>query len=547
MKQIRPLILSVLVVVLAGSALVFQPAAANQNVTRLSLSRDFRNAMEVVRAKYVEEIEYPALTKAGIQGMLKVLDPHSDYFDRKAFAEMNSEQRSHYFGIGAQIALRNRGTYILETFEGTPATRAGLRYGDHIVAINGQDTSTWTSDRVRNQLRGERGTTVKVTVQRAGAKEPITVPILRDSVALPSITNFYLVRPDVGYINLSRGFHSTTSDELNSIMADLTEKGARSFILDLRGNRGGYLDQAIRVADRFLQRGQVIVSVRGREGKNFDRDIVAETGATENVPMVVLINRESASASEIVAGAIQDHDRGLIVGESSFGKGLVQNIFPLSDGSGLTLTIARYYTPSGRLIQRDYSNGSLFEYYARRQRPGDPNTGSTPRTEEKRTDLGRTVFGGGGIEPDIKIDNADIFNPVQGRLYPVVYMFTRELVNGQIAGLEKYKVARISFRPDDKPAPYWIDDQVLGAFRQFAARFLADNPEFGVTAPQVEAESVWARKTIRQEVLWAAYGFEYMQRMTNDLDLQLQKGISELPNSAQLAEKSWRARSTSRE
>jgi carboxyl-terminal processing protease len=526
------------------SAFTLKPTAANETVTRTTLTRDFRNAMDLIRAKYVEQVEYQALTKASIQGMLEVLDPHSDYFDRKAFAEMNSEQRSHYFGIGAQIAPRYRGTYILETFEGTPAARAGLRYGDHIIAVDGTDTSTWTSERVRNLLRGERGTIVRVTVQRPGAAEPIIFPIQRDSVALPSITSYYLARPDIGYINLSRGFHSTTSDELNSIMAELSEKGARSFILDLRGNRGGYLDQAIKVADRFLQRGQVIVSVRGRDSKNFDRDITTEIGATEIIPLVVLINRESASASEIVAGAIQDHDRGLIIGESSFGKGLVQNIFPLSDGSGLTLTIARYYTPSGRLIQRDYSNG-LFEYYARRARP-DAGAAPTPRPDEKHTDLGRTVFGGGGIEPDIKVENAAPFNPVQSRLYSAVYLFTRELVNGKVAGLEKYKINNITFKPGDKPAPYLISDEVLKSFREFMVKFLTNNTDLGVTIEQVDGEMDWARKTIRQEVLWAAYGFEFMQRMTDENDLQLQRAITELPKSAELAEKSWRATATIR-
>ena len=546
MKQTRKssLILCALAIFCAMSAFTLKPTAANETVTRTTLTRDFRSAMELIRAKYVEQVEYQALTKASIEGMLQVLDPHSDYFDRKAFAEMNSEQRSHYFGIGAQIAPRYRGTYILETFEGTPAARAGLRYGDHIIAIDGTDTSTWTSDRVRNLLRGERGTIVRVTVQRPGAADPITFPIQRDSVALPSITNYYLARPDVGYINLSRGFHSTTSDELNSIMAELSEKGARSFILDLRGNRGGYLDQAIKVADRFLQRGQVIVSVRGRDSKNFDRDITAELGAKEIIPLVVLINRESASASEIVAGAIQDHDRGLIVGESSFGKGLVQNIFPLSDGSGLTLTIARYYTPSGRLIQRDYSNG-LFEYYARRARP-DAGAAPTPRPDEKRTDLGRTVFGGGGIEPDIKVENASQFNPVQSRLYSPVYLFTRELVNGKIAGQEKYKINNITFKPGDKPTPYLIGDDVLKSFREFMAKFLANNSDLGITIEQVDGEMDWARKTIRQEVLWAAYGFEFMQRMTDDNDQQLQRAITELPKSAELAEKSWRAASSIR-
>lgn len=540
----RMLAFSALALLLSTSALLLRPVAAWQSVSRTSLQRDFRSAMELIREKYVEEVGYAELTKAGIQGMLRVLDPHSDYFDRKAFAEMNSEQRSHYFGIGAQIGARHRGTYILETFEDAPAARAGLRYGDHIIAVDGQDTTNWTSDRVRNLLRGERGTIVQVTVQRPGTPSPLTVAIRRDSVALPSITSYYLARPDVGYINLSRGFHSTTSDELTSVMAELTEKGAQSFILDLRGNRGGYLDQAIKVADRFLQRGQVIVSVRGREGKNFDRDIVVEGGASENFPLVVLINRGSASASEIVAGAIQDHDRGLIVGESSFGKGLVQNIFPLPDGSGLTLTIARYYTPSGRLIQRDYSTG-LFEYYARRARP-DGQAEEKPRIDEKRTDLGRTVFGGGGIEPDIKVENNDAFNPVQGRLYHGIYLFTRELVNGQIPGLDRYKLRGIDYHPGDKAPTYPIGDDVLAAWQKFMAKFIAENSDYGLAESHVAAELDWARRTIRQEVLWAAYGFDRMQQLSNEYDLQLQRAIAELPNSAALSARSWRSPSAIR-
>lgn len=525
--------------VLTG-AFVFGSARASQSSNQSRLSRDFLNAMEIARANYFEEVEYASLTKSGIQGMLRVLDPHSNYFDRRAFAEMTSEQRSHYFGIGAQIAVRRRGTYILETFKNTPAARAGLLYGDHIVAVDGKDTSNWTSDRVRNVLRGERYTPVQVTVQRAGAPAPITVSIGRDAVALPSITSYYLARPTVGYINLSRGFHSTTSEELTRVMAQLTERGANSFVLDLRGNPGGYLDQAIRVADRFLKRGQVVVSVRGREGKNFDKDLTAEFGATENFPVVVLINRDSASASEIVAGAIQDHDRGLIVGESSFGKGLVQHIFPLRDGNGLTLTIARYYTPSGRLIQRDYSSGSLFEYHFRREHSGEANGKTKPAAEEKRTDLGRVVYGGGGIEPDIKIENADIFNNVQARLYPGLFLFARELTAGQIAGQGKYKIDGINFDPGAQPNPYWITDEALKTYRAFMAKFVREFPDYGLSEAQIDAELVWARKQLRQEVLWAAYGFDVMQQLSNELDLQLQRAISELPNSAQLSARSWR-------
>ena len=425
-------------------------------------------------------------------------------------------------------------------FPNTPAHRAGLRFGDHIVAVDGKDTSTWLSDRVRNVLRGERGTTVNVTVRRTGVAQPITVAIRRDSVSLPSITSYYLLRPGIGYVNLSRGFHSTTSDELTRAMADLSEKGARSFVLDLRENRGGYLDQAIKVADKFLARGQVVVSVRGREGKNFDRDITAEAGATENFPLVILIDRESASASEIVAGAIQDHDRGLIVGESSFGKGLVQHIFPLKDGSGLTLTIARYYTPSGRLIQRDYSSGSLFEYYTRRENPQGNEGRPKPQGEEKRTDLGRTVYGGGGIDPDIKVPSSEIFTPAQGRLYHGLFMFARELTAGRIAGLEKYKIDAITFKPGAKANPYWISDDVLAAYQIFMTKFLAENPDYGLTPAAVGTELVWARKQLRQEVLWAAYGYDEMKRLANDLDIQLQRAVAELPNSAELSQKSWK-------
>jgi len=527
-------------VVTIATAFALRQVEAFQGTTLTKLNRDFKSAMEVVRTNYVGEVSYDALTKGGIQGMLRVLDPHSGYFDKKAFAELNSEQRSHYFGIGAQIAPRNRGTYVLETFADTPAYRAGLKFGDHIVSVDGQDTSNWSSERVRNLLRGERGTIVNVVVRRPGSAEPIKVAIKRDSVSLPSITSYYLVRPGIGYVNLSRGFHSTTSDELSRAMADLTERGAGSFVLDLRENRGGYLDQAIKVVDKFLAKGQVIVSVRGREGMGLDRDITAETGASENFPMVVLIDGESASASEIVAGAIQDHDRGLIVGESSFGKGLVQHIFPLRDGSGLTLTIARYYTPSGRLIQRDYSSGSLFDYYFHRENPQDAGA-AKPKGEEKKTDLGRAVYGGGGIEPDIKIPGSDTFTQIQGRLYHGVFMFARELISGRITGLEKYKVDSITFKPGPKANPYWIGDDALKAYKDFMSKFLTDNPDYGLTTDNVEAEMVWARKQLRQEVLWSAYGFDEMKRLTSDLDIQLQKAVEVLPNSAELSQKSWRS------
>ncbi|MGE0130536.1 MAG: S41 family peptidase [Blastocatellales bacterium] len=514
--------------------------SAQDPATPAKLSSDYEKAMNIIRQNYVVELDNETLTKAAIQGMLKTLDPHSDYMDRKAFQEFNEKQHSQYFGIGSQIGTRHRVTYVLEPFKDSPASRAGLRYGDHIVAVNGKDTSAWSSDRVRDLLLGPRGTQVAVTVKRLGVAEPITSTITRDGIWLPSIPNIYMVKPGIGYIGLTRNFQATTSAELTKAMAALREKGAESFILDLRGNGGGYLEQAIRVADSLLQRGQTIVTVRGRPGRNFDQDAIAESGATENFPLVVLTDRTTASASEIVAGAIQDHDRGLIIGEPTFGKGLVQRIFQLSGGSALTLTIAHYYTPSGRLIQRDYSNGSLFEYYYRRSANGDAATSPKKSSDEKKTDLGRTVYGGGGIEPDIKVESADFFTPAQGRLFHGVFLFARELVSGQVAAHPQFKLNGLEYDHKLKPNEFMITDGVLKSFREFAIKFYKDNPDYGITPAMIEENIVWVRKQIRQEVLVAAYGSDKAQQGQADLDLPLQRAITEMPNAADLANRAWR-------
>jgi carboxyl-terminal processing protease len=521
-----------------GTALL-PMVSAQDSLAQSRLSSDYEKAMEIVRQNYVVELDNDTLTKAAIQGMLKTLDPHSDYMDRKAFQEFTEKQHSQYFGIGSQIGTRNRVTFVLEPFKDSPASRAGLRYGDQIVAVNGQDTSSWDSSRVRNLLLGPRGTQVTVTVKRLGVAEPIASTITRDGIYLPSIPNVYMVKPGIGYIGLTRNFQATTGEELTRAMADLREKGADKFILDLRGNGGGYLEQAIRVADKFLQRGQTIVTVKGRPGRNFDQDAIAETGATENFPLVVLTDRSTASASEIVAGAIQDHDRGLIIGEPSFGKGLVQRIFPLSSGGALTLTIAHYYTPSGRLIQRDYSNGSLFEYYYRRSASGDATPPKKP-SEERKTDLGRTVYGGGGIEPDIKVESPDFFTPVQGRLFHGVFMFARDLISGQVAAHPQFKVNGLEYDHKLKPNEFMVTDDVLKSFREFAAKFYKDNPDYGITPANIEENIVWIRKQIRQEVLTAAYGTDKAQQGQADLDLALQRAIAEMPNAAELGQRAWR-------
>jgi carboxyl-terminal processing protease len=534
-KWRRLSIIAIAIAVLISLSYVRPQAVVDDKLALDRLSRDYVAAIDLIREKYVEEVEYEALTTTAIQGMLRTLDPHSNYYDRKSFEDMRMEQRSQYYGIGASILGRYRGVYIIETFKDTPAAQARLRYGDQIIAIDGKSTETWNSDQVRDNLRGELGAEVKVTIRRAGVAEPITVPLDRGAVDLPSISGYYMVKPDVGYVALSRGFHSTTSDELTSAISALKAQGMNSLLLDLRGNPGGFLEQAIQVADKFLQRGQVVLSVRGR-GRGGDRDWPAGSGMPETFPLVVLIDNDSASASEIVAGAIQDHDRGMIIGEPSFGKGLVQTIYPLYGGAGLTLTTARYYTPSGRLIQRDYSNGSSYEYHFRRTVNGS-DMARAPHNDMRRTDTGRAVYGGGGIEPDIRVD-APTFSDAQGTIWTTgLFMFVRELMAGRVAAGADFKRDAIEFDHQPQPAEFVINDQIMKAYREFMADFLAKNQEVNLTMKAVDENFEWARQKIREEALIAAYGVDTQKRMMADLDTQLQRAITEIPQSAQLADR----------
>jgi len=366
--------------------------------SRKQISDDFVSAIVVAEDNYAGTVDRDKLTKASILGMLHTLDPHSNYFDQKEWEKVQQDQRSRYSGIGSTIAQRNDKVYIMSPFDDTPAHRGGVRYGDQIIAINGESTESWSSLQVSQKLIGPEGTSVAVKVSRLGASQPQEFKFVRQAVPLPSVSNFYMVGNGIGYINFDRQFNLTSFDEIRAAMADLQKQGMTSLILDLRGNPGGLVDQAKKITNVFLYKGQPIVTLRGRPQVFPPREEVASNTNPEGIPIVVLINSRSASASEIVAGALQDHDRAVIVGENSFGKGLVQSVFPLSDGSGLWLVTGHFYTPSGRLIQREYNNRSFYDYYLKR---GDKD--ALQRTEEKRTDAGRTVYGGGGIQPDVAV------------------------------------------------------------------------------------------------------------------------------------------------
>ena len=362
-------------------------------VTMEKVESDIAEALTIIESNHVKgkNINYNDLFKASIDSMLHTLDPHSNYFDAKEFEQFRTSQSSQYFGIGATIGdlSDEKGnviaTFIKATFEGAPAHRAGLRYGDKIVEVNGVSMLGKSFSEVREFLRGPRGTAAKLVVERYGTGQRENVEIIRDAVSQPSITEAYLVKPGIGYIAMTGGFNYTTYKEFLAAMKTLKSQGMEQLVIDLRNNGGGLVNQAYLVANTFLSTGQTVFTQKGRyEGSA--RSFTAENDSPDKTPIVILINRNTASASEILAGALQDHDRALIVGENSFGKGLVQNPFVFYEyGSMLLLTIAKYETPSGRLIQRDYSDGNLYNYYTNGGTLNEDNRPAAPPKGERKT------------------------------------------------------------------------------------------------------------------------------------------------------------------
>jgi len=498
---------------------------------------DFADAMTLIEEHYVDKVDYEQVTTMAILGMLHTLDPHSHYYDKRDFARFRIEQTSQYFGIGATIGARTGKVYILAPFADTPAYRGGLRYGDQIVAINGESTENWPSAQVSARLRGPRGTPVEVQILRAGEKAPRTVKLIRDAVPLPSIASAYLIRPDIGYINLQRGFNTTTDEEMTQALSRLQAHGMKVVIIDLRNNPGGFLDQAVRMAEKFLFRGQLILTQKSRSGKR-DASKTYESPNPDPVllPLVVLVNGSTASASEIVTAAIQEHDRGLVIGENTFGKALVQTIMRLPFDTGLTLTTAKYLTPSGRLIQRSYDNLSFYDYYAA-HRPGGPNPGAAaapaPTGPVFRTDAGRQVYADGGITPDMVVP-ATRLTEMQARLQGLIFAFSRELAAGLVPGLESYRISNIEFDHVLGEQEYRITDDVLKAFVKLAQ---AHKDAGSISPSAIQENREFIRTSIRFEVVTAAYGLETAAQAFNEIDLQLLKAVEAVPKASELAEK----------
>ena len=473
--------------------------------------------------------------------MLGVLDPHSTYFDPVEYASFRTEQRSEYFGIGATIEDLREGndvnTYIRATFPESPAARAGLRFGDKVLAVDGNSMKGKTYPEVRKFLLGARGTTVKVTVEHAASKMSETVNIVRDAVSLPSIAQAYMLRSGVGYVAMTGGFNLTTADEFEQALRYLHSKGMNMLVLDLRGNRGGLLIQAVRVANTFLQRGQMIVSQKGRF-RDSSQSYAAVNENPDNVAVVVLVNGDTASAAEIVAGALQDHDRALIVGETTFGKGLVQFPFQLDYDSALLLTIAKYFTPSGRLIQRDYSNGGYNYYFPGGLAADRTNQPAAQTGPESHTDTGRAVYGGGGISPDETVKPGTI-SAAERHLRDVLFAYSLELVTGRVPGFDAYKIQRgIEFDHELIPEDFPITDALFKEVKKFAA----NKPIYKVTPDQLDKSRTYAERQLRYNLLSAAYGFRTATQVFNDADPQIARAVDAMPRARELALAASRAR-----
>jgi carboxyl-terminal processing protease len=397
-------LLAVLLSAVAGGFFGGTAQATQDQVTQQY--KVFTSALAAIDREYVEDVPSDRLVYGAIDGMLKTLDPHSSFFDPKAYAQLRERQEGRYYGLGISIQVIDGDITVMSLFEGSPAYRAGIRRGDVIARIEGPDptsgktelldTKNWTSDQAVRRLKGPKGTKVRIAIRRPGYDKLIEMDVERDEVNITTVRGAFMLDAQTGYIKLG-DFSETSDREVGDALEKLSAQGMKRLVFDLRDNPGGPLDQAIRIANRFLPRGDMIVYTRGRIA-NADQDYRGTDTPDYNGPMLVLVNRNSASASEIVTGSLQDHDRALVVGETTFGKALVQSVYTISEKAGLALTTGRYFTPSGRMIQRPW-DGAFDEYltYTLREQTGERDH---PASQLKYTDAGRKVYGGGGIEPD---------------------------------------------------------------------------------------------------------------------------------------------------
>lgn len=475
--------------------------------------RDFTRVLDVVQNNYADPVNVDkAVYQGAIPGMLRMLDPHSNFFDAKQFALLREDQRGKYYGVGMVVAPRENHTVVMAPYVGAPAYNAGLRPGDVIMKVDEKSTEGLSTGEVADLLKGPKGTVVKITVSREGYTEPLIFTVTRDEIPRHSVDISFMLKPGIGYIRLS-GFNETTDREIAESLKQLNAASLDGLILDMRGNPGGLLNEAVAVGDMFLDKNQLIVSHHGRTSPDRRYNAVrGNQGVT--VPLVILVNNNSASATEIVSGAVQDHDRGLVVGETTFGKGLVQTVTPLSENTGLALTTARYYTPSGRLIQRDYKSISLYEYHYERKVPQHP-------TEVKLTDSGRQVTGGGGITPDIMV-MAPKLTKFEEALFRSDVFFPAET---GVGGFTRYYLGtRPTINKD-----FVVNDTMMRTFRDYLSKH---NVHY--TEPDIAENQDWIKRKMKQEIFMSAFGQQEGFKVLLEADPQAQKAIDAIPQARAL-------------
>ena len=502
---------------LVGSILqrkVGAQSSADESQLRDNL-KSFTNVYALVEQNYAEPINGDkadaAIYDGAIPGMLRTLDPHSNFYDPKAYAKMREEQHGRYYGVGMVIqqqrdAQGHDKVYVITPYENTPSFRAGIHPGDVISAVDAKSTDGMTSDLVAKALKGPKGTHVQVTTTREGQAKPLVFDLVRDEIPNPSVDLKYEIRPGIGYIHLKQ-FQETTAQEVIDAVDGFSN--LKGLVFDLRGNPGGLLSQAVEVCDHLLAKGQNIVSQRGRA---YPDQVYTATHGNDGktFPIVVLVNRNTASAAEIVSGALQDHDRALIVGETTFGKGLVQTVYNLSENTGLALTTYHYYTPSGRLIQRNYSGVSLYDYYY--SHAGASPNDATNR-EVKFTDSGRTVYGGGGITPDEKLDS------------PKSNHFQDSLLMKDVF----FHFAPVYVANHTVEKNFEVNDAVLGDFKAYLT---SQNVEW--TDAEIKGVRDWLNARIKEKIVTIAFGQLQGLHTLADWDPMIQKALTFLPEAQAL-------------
>ena len=478
----------------------------------ISLDRDvdgFTRVYALVQQNFANPVDpNKAIYKGAIPGMLRTLDPHSNFYDPKDYQALKDDQTGHYSGVGMQIGARGSKTVILAPFPGSPAYRAGLRPGDTIVAVNDKSIEGMNITLVADALMGPRNTQVKITVRREGAADYLTFNVTREDISRKTVQDAIWVKPGIAYVRIL-SFGDYTFRELDQNLRRLGENNIHGLVLDLRDNPGGLLDQAVDVGDHFLRKGQTIVSQRGRaSAEKVYRATHGNQG--RDYPIVVLVNRYSASAAEIVSGALQDHDRAWILGETTFGKGLVQTLYPLPDRTALALTTAHFYTPSGRLIQRDYSHLSFYDYYF------DKDRNARNLNDVKMTDGGRTVYGGGGITPDEKYATPKL-DSLEGELYRNgLFSFTRDYFSSHPATLPK------GWMPGDDVIQQLHDFEVKNGVKFSEGEFTADHD--------------WIRRHLAREMYIWAFNVDESDRVYAVTDPEVMRAVDAMPEATALVQ-----------